>query len=63
MQERHIGKCDKCKDEFVYEFIFEEKYDMTIQSINIPCPECCCCLKWDFLPKSDRILKTSYRVG
>jgi hypothetical protein len=63
MPERHIGKCPKCKDEFLYEFVFENKYDVTIQNIDIPCPECHCELKWDFLPKFDKVLKESYRVG
>jgi hypothetical protein len=63
MQERHIGKCHRCKDIFLYEFVFEDKYDETTQNIDIPCPECSCNLEWDFLPKIDKILKESYRVG
>ena len=63
MRERHIGKCNKCKNEFLYEFVFEEKYGITTQNISTPCPECYCDLNWDFLPKFDKVLKEFYRVG
>ena len=63
MQERHIGKCSKCNNEFLYEFVFEDKRDTTIQNIDILCPECFCGLKWEFLPKFDKVLKESRRVG
>ena len=63
MRERHIGKCRKCKDSFLYEFVFEDECGTTTQGIDIPCPECFCELEWDFLPKFDKVLKESYRVG
>lgn len=62
MIERHIGKCPKCKDEFLYEFVFEEA-ENTIQGIDIPCPECKHELDWNFLPKFNKRLSKTERVG
>lgn len=61
--ERHIGKCPKCNDMFLYDFKFEKEDNTVIELISVPCQECARELEWDFLPKRDIKLVQIRRVG
>ena len=63
MPERHVGKCPKCGNEYLYEFIFKENPNIVVFGISDPCPECAHEIEWDFLPKAHSELKDHYRVG